>query len=62
LFDPSIGQESLTKVDIIGVLLGHLVFGVGATFLLDWSWIPLNEKEKSNGRSLEQIKKDFNWD
>lgn len=60
MFDPSIGKESITRIDFLGFLFGHLLFAVGATFFLDWSWIPLTEKEKKNGRSLEEIKK--NWD
>jgi len=62
LYDPSIGQESLTKIDVIGVLVGHFVFAVGMTFLIDWSWIPLTAEEKANGRSLADIKKEWGWD
>ena len=62
MYDPSLGQESLTKVDVIGVLLGHLVFAIAMTFLLDWSWIPLSSKEKLRGRSLAEIKKSWGWD
>tara|TARA_Y100001968_G_C19315172_1_gene696266 strand:+ start:891 stop:1082 length:192 start_codon:yes stop_codon:yes gene_type:complete len=61
LFDPSIGQESITGLDILGVLLGHLIFGFAATFLFDWSWIPLSEKEKSRGKSLQELKKNWRW-
>ena len=62
MYDPSIGQESLTKIDVIGVLVGHFVFAVGMTFLIDWSWIPLTAEEKANGRSLADIKKEWGWD
>ncbi len=62
MFDPSIAESSITKVDLIGVFLGHLLFGVGLTFFLDWSWIPLTEKEKAAGRSLDEIKEQWNWD
>ena len=62
MYDPSIGQESLTKIDVIGVLGGHFVFAVAMTLLLDWSWIPLTPEEKARGRSLAEVKKEWGWD
>ena len=59
MYDPSIGQESLTTVDVVGVLVGHIFFGVAATLLLDWSWIPLSSEQKNSGRSLKDIKKSW---
>ncbi len=62
MYDPSIGQESLTTIDVVGVLAGHILFGVAATLLLDWSWIPLSQQQKDSGRSLKDIKKSWGWD
>ena len=62
MYDPSIGQESLTTIDVIGVLVGHILFGVAATLLLDWSWIPLSPQQKGSGRSLKDIKRSWGWD
>ena len=62
MYDPSIGQESLTSIDVIGVLVGHLLFGIGATLFLDWSWIPLSKQQRASGRSLNDIKKQWGWD
>jgi len=62
LYDPSIGQESLTTIDVVGVIAGHILFGVIATLLFDWSWIPLNPQEKDSGRSLKDIKRSWGWD
>ena len=62
MYDPSIGQESLTTVDVVGVLVGHVLFGVAATLLIDWSWIPLSPKQIESGRSLKEIKKSWGWD
>ena len=62
MYDPSIGQESLTTVDVVGVLVGHFLFGVAATLLIDWSWIPLSPKQKESGRSLKEIKRSWGWD
>ena len=62
MYDPSIGQESLTAIDVVGVLVGHILFGVAATLLLDWSWIPLSPQQKNSGRSLKEIKRSWGWD
>ena len=62
MYDPSIGQESLTTIDVVGVLVGHVLFGVAATLLIDWSWIPLSPQQKESGRSLKEIKRSWGWD
>ncbi len=62
MYDPSIGQESLTTIDVVGVLVGHILFGIAATLLIDWSWIPLSPQEKNSGRSLKDIKRSWGWD
>ena len=62
MYDPSIGQESLTTVDVVGVLVGHVLFGVVATLLIDWSWIPLSPKQRESGQSLKEIKRRWGWD
>ena len=62
MYDPSIGQESLTTVDVVGVLVGHVLFGVAATLFIDWSWIPLSPQQRESGRSLKEIKRGWGWD
>ena len=62
MYDPSIGQESLTTVDVLGVLVGHFLFGIAATLLIDWSWIPLSPQQRESGRSLKEIKQSWGWD
>ena len=62
MYDPSIGKESLTYIDIAGVLIGHILVGIAATLFIDWKWIPMSKNEKSRGRSLEEIKKSWGWD
>ena len=62
MYDPSIGQESLTTVDVVGVLVGHVLFAIAATLLIDWSWIPLSTQQKKSGRSLKEIKRSWGWD
>ena len=62
MYDPSIGQESLTTVDVVGVLIGHVLFGVAATLLIDWSWIPLSPQQRESGPSLNEFKRRWGWD
>ena len=62
LYDPLIGQESLTTIEVVGVLFGHMFFGIAATLLIDWSWIPLSPQQKESGRSLKDIKKSWGWE
>ena len=62
MYDPSIGQESLTTVDVVGVLVGHVLFGLASTLLIDWSWIPLSPHQRESGRSLKEIKRSWGWD
>ena len=62
MYDPSIGQDSLTSIDVAGVLIGHILFGVAATLIIDWSWIPLSPQQRETGRSLKEIKKSWGWD
>ena len=62
MYDPSIGESSLTTIDVVGVLVGHIIFGIAATFLIDWSWIPLSPQQRESGRSLKEIKRSWGWD
>ena len=62
MYDPSIGQSSLTTTDVVGVIAGHVLFGVAATLFIDWSWIPLSPQQRQNGRSLKNIKRSWGWD
>ena len=61
MYDPSIGQESLTAIDVVGVLVGHIFFGVAATLLIDWSWIPLSAEQKASAKTLKDIKRSWGW-
>ena len=62
MYDPSIGKESLTTIDVVGVLVGHVLFGFAATLLIDWTWIPLSPQQRESARSLKEIKRSWGWD
>jgi len=31
--------KDVSRIDLIGILIGHLIFGVALTRLLDWTWL-----------------------
>ena len=49
--------KDITKIDLIGIILGHIIFGIALTQLLDWSWLKnlMNEEDK------EKMLKSYNW-
>ena len=40
--------KDISRIDLIGILIGHLIFGVALTKLLDWTWLKnlMSEEEK----------------
>ena len=40
--------KEITSIDLIGILLGHFVFAIALTQLLDWSWLKnlMSEEDK----------------
>ena len=40
--------KEISRIDLIGILIGHLVFAVALTQLLDWSWLKnlMSEEDK----------------
>ena len=46
--------KDISRIDLIGILIGHLIFGVALTQLLDWTWLNnlMSEEEKKNDMQL----------
>ena len=40
--------REISRIDLIGILVGHFVFALALTKLLDWSWLKnlMSEKDK----------------
>ena len=40
--------REITRIDLIGILVGHFVFAIALTQLLDWSWLKnlMSEEDK----------------
>ena len=49
--------KDITNIDLIGIIFGHIIFGIALTQLLDWSWLKnlMNEEDK------EKMLKGYNW-
>ena len=42
--------REISSIDLIGILVGHFVFAIALTKLLDWSWLKnlMSEEDKIN--------------
>ena len=49
--------KDITKIDLIGIILGHIIFGIALTQLLDWSWLKNLMTEEDKEKMLEG----YNW-
>ena len=40
--------KDISRIDLIGILLGHVIFAVALTQLLDWTWLKslMSEEDK----------------
>ena len=49
--------KDISRIDLIGILIGHLIFGVALTKLLDWTWLKNLMSEEDKVRML----KSYTW-
>ena len=49
--------KDISRIDLIGILIGHLIFGVALTQLLDWTWLKNLMSEEDKKRML----KSYTW-
>tara|TARA_Y100000991_G_scaffold32116_1_gene20613 strand:+ start:33 stop:287 length:255 start_codon:yes stop_codon:yes gene_type:complete len=40
--------KEISRIDLIGILVGHFIFAIALTKLLDWSWLKnlMSEEDK----------------
>ena len=50
-------SKDISKIDLIGIIFGHIIFGIALTQLLDWSWLKNLMKEEDK----EKMLKGYNW-
>jgi len=49
--------KDISRIDLIGIMVGHLIFGVALTKLLDWTWLKNLLSEEDKTRML----KSYTW-
>ena len=49
--------KDISRIDLIGILVGHLIFGFALTQLLDWEWLKNLMSEDDKKRML----KSYTW-
>ena len=49
--------KDISKIDLVGILIGHLIFGVALTQLLDWTWLKNLMSEEDKAKML----KSYTW-
>ena len=49
--------KDISRIDLIGILFGHLIFGIAMTQLLDWKWLKNLMSEEDKARML----KSYTW-
>ena len=45
--------KDISRIDLIGILFGHLIFGIAMTQLLDWKWLKNLMSEEDKKRMLK---------
>ena len=48
--------REITRIDLIGILVGHFVFAIALTQLLDWSWLKNLMSEEDKIKMLNSYK------
>ena len=46
-------SKDISRFDLIGILIGHLIFGVALTKILDWTWLKNLMSEEDKKRMLK---------
>jgi len=49
--------KDISRIDLIGILFGQLIFGLALTQLLDWTWLKNLMSEEDKTRML----KSYTW-
>ncbi len=49
--------KDVSRLDLIGILVGHIIFAIALTQLLDWNWLKNLMSEEDKRRML----KSYTW-
>ena len=50
-------SREISRTDLIGIIVGHIIFGFALTQLLDWSWL----KNLMSDYDKEKMLQGYNW-
>ena len=50
-------SREISRTDLIGIIVGHIIFGFALTQLLDWSWL----KNLMSTEDKEKMLQGYNW-
>ncbi len=48
--------KEISRIDLIGILVGHFIFAIALTQLLDWSWLKNLMSEEDKIKMLNSYK------
>ena len=51
--------RDISQIDLIGLILGHLIFGIAMTKLLDWKWLANLMSKEDKKKMLSYTWKDL---
>ena len=46
--------KDLSRLDLLGIILGHIIFAVALTQILDWSWLKNLMREEDKIKMLNK--------
>jgi len=49
--------KDISRINVFGILIGHLIFGIALTQILDWTWLKKLMSEEDKTRML----KSYTW-
>ena len=49
--------REISRTDLIGIIVGHIIFGFALTQILDWSWL----KKLMSDKDKEKMLQGYNW-
>ena len=49
--------REISRIDLIGIIVGHIIFGFALTQILDWSWL----RKLMSDKDKEKMLQGYNW-
>tara|TARA_Y100001978_G_C23499375_1_gene340274 strand:- start:28 stop:282 length:255 start_codon:yes stop_codon:yes gene_type:complete len=49
--------KDISKIDVFGIIFGHIIFAIALTYLVDWSWL----KNLMSKEDKQKMLSSYNW-